>query len=55
MQDVERAHWILHVTVNNHQVEHQSTVLETTGKRNDVTLYMVLKTLKKADNKFEQM
>ena len=41
MGDMGKAHWI-HAVVNNHQAEHQSTVLETTGIVADQTLSILI-------------
>jgi hypothetical protein len=41
MGDMGKAHWI-HAAVNNRQVEHQSTVLETTGTVADQTLSILI-------------
>ena len=41
MGDMGKAHRI-HVAVNNHQAEHQSTVLETTGIVVDQTLSILI-------------
>jgi hypothetical protein len=39
--DLRKAHWI-HATVNIHQVEHQSTVLETLGTIGDQTFSILI-------------
>ena len=41
MGDMDKAHQI-HAVVNNHQVEHQSTMLETTGTVADQTLSILI-------------
>jgi hypothetical protein len=39
--DLGKAHWI-HAAVNNHQAEHQSTVLKTSGTVVDQTLSIMI-------------
>jgi hypothetical protein len=41
MRDMGKAHWI-HAAVNNHQVEHQSTVLKTIGTIADQTISILI-------------